>query len=260
MLTEATNGSDTVVRETSGNRSLVLFDRGDDVTVQAGEEGIRFLLVSGRPIQEPVAWYGPIVMNTQDELRRAVQELREGLHSPLTPEFRPSPPNDAQQTPGGRRGDGRPASWDHLTAAPGRRLPFYWKVVPMMSLRSTSTLALGAACLLAACSPDDPTDALAPDAQAAIQASVGRPPTVEVFATGLQFPRGLAFGPRGELYVAEAGSAGTTSTTQARCAQVGAPIGPTGTVPPAGCRASTATATGPRWRMASRPASMDSGM
>ena len=96
----------------------------------------------------------------------------------------------------------------------------------MMSLRSTSTVALGAAFLLAACSPDDPTDALATDAQAAIQASVGQPPTVEVFATGLQFPRGLAFGPRGELYVAEAGSAGTTSTTEAQCAQVGAPIGP----------------------------------
>jgi redox-sensitive bicupin YhaK (pirin superfamily) len=78
VLTEATDGSDRVVREASGNRSLVLFDRGDDVTVQAGEEGIRFLLISGRPIQEPVAWYGPIVMNTQDELRQAVQELRDG--------------------------------------------------------------------------------------------------------------------------------------------------------------------------------------
>ncbi len=60
------------------NRSLVLFDRGDEVTVQAGEEGIRFLLVSGRPIEEPVAWYGPIVMNTQQELQQAYAELREG--------------------------------------------------------------------------------------------------------------------------------------------------------------------------------------
>ena len=67
-----------LVRETTGNRSLVLFDRGDDVTVQAGERGIRFLLVSGRPIQEPVAWYGPIVMNTQQELRQAWQELQDG--------------------------------------------------------------------------------------------------------------------------------------------------------------------------------------
>ena len=61
-----------------GNRSLVLFDRGDEVTVQAGEQGIRFLLVSGKPIEEPVAWYGPIVMNTEDELRQAVAEMRAG--------------------------------------------------------------------------------------------------------------------------------------------------------------------------------------
>ena len=47
-------------------------------TVQAGEQGIRFLLVSGKPIEEPVAWYGPIVMNTQDELRQAVAELNRG--------------------------------------------------------------------------------------------------------------------------------------------------------------------------------------
>jgi len=60
------------------NRSLVLFDRGDEVTVQAGEEGIRFLLVSGKPLQEPVAWYGPIVMNTQDQLRKAFEELQDG--------------------------------------------------------------------------------------------------------------------------------------------------------------------------------------
>jgi redox-sensitive bicupin YhaK (pirin superfamily) len=60
------------------NRSLVLFDRGDDVTVQAGPEGIRFLLVSGKPLQEPVAWYGPIVMNTEQELRQAIRELRDG--------------------------------------------------------------------------------------------------------------------------------------------------------------------------------------
>jgi redox-sensitive bicupin YhaK (pirin superfamily) len=60
------------------NRSLVLFDRGDEVVVQAGDEGIRFLLVSGKPLQEPVAWYGPIVMNTQSELQQAFTELREG--------------------------------------------------------------------------------------------------------------------------------------------------------------------------------------
>ena len=66
------------VREQAGNRSLVLFDSGDEITVQAGDEGIRFLLVSGRPLQEPVAWQGPIVMNTDDELRRAYSELRAG--------------------------------------------------------------------------------------------------------------------------------------------------------------------------------------
>ena len=46
--------------------------------VQAGEDGIRFLLVSGKPLEEPVAWYGPIVMNTQEQLRQAFQELEEG--------------------------------------------------------------------------------------------------------------------------------------------------------------------------------------
>jgi quercetin 2,3-dioxygenase len=64
--------------ELVGNRSLVLFDSGDEITVQAGETGIRFLLVSGRPIQEPVAWRGPIVMNTPEELRRAYAELQDG--------------------------------------------------------------------------------------------------------------------------------------------------------------------------------------
>jgi hypothetical protein len=60
------------------NRSLILFDRGDEVTVQAGEHGLRFLLVSGKPIEEPVAWYGPIVMNTEAELRQAMAEMRAG--------------------------------------------------------------------------------------------------------------------------------------------------------------------------------------
>jgi hypothetical protein len=61
-----------------GNRSLVLFDRGDEVVVQAGDDGIRFLLVSGKPIDEPVAWYGPIVMNSEEELQQAYEELRAG--------------------------------------------------------------------------------------------------------------------------------------------------------------------------------------
>ena len=79
VLTERVGQADPApVRERTGNRSLVLFDRGDEVTVQAGEEGIRFLLVSGKPIEEPVAWYGPIVMNTREELERAYAELHDG--------------------------------------------------------------------------------------------------------------------------------------------------------------------------------------
>ena len=77
VRTEATDGSDSIVYDAT-NHSLVLFDRGDEIVVQAGDEGIRFLLVSGRPLEEPVAWYGPIVMNTEDELRQAVAELRAG--------------------------------------------------------------------------------------------------------------------------------------------------------------------------------------
>jgi redox-sensitive bicupin YhaK (pirin superfamily) len=79
VLTEKTDGAaETLVREQTGNRSLVVFDSGDEVTVQAGDEGIRFLLVSGKPIEEPVAWYGPIVMNTKTELQQAFDELRAG--------------------------------------------------------------------------------------------------------------------------------------------------------------------------------------
>jgi len=78
VLTEAADGSDAIRRETTGNRSLVLFDRGDEIVVQTGDEGIRFLLVSGKPIEEPVAWYGPIVMNTETELQQAFNELRDG--------------------------------------------------------------------------------------------------------------------------------------------------------------------------------------
>jgi quercetin 2,3-dioxygenase len=76
VLTEKETGAP--VRERTGNRSLVLFDSGDEVTVDAGDDGIRFLLVSGKPIEEPVAWYGPIVMNTKAELQQAVAELNNG--------------------------------------------------------------------------------------------------------------------------------------------------------------------------------------
>jgi redox-sensitive bicupin YhaK (pirin superfamily) len=77
VLTEKETG-ETPVRERTGNRSLVLFDSGDEVTVEAGQDGVRFLLVSGKPIEEPVAWYGPIVMNTKAELQQAVAELNNG--------------------------------------------------------------------------------------------------------------------------------------------------------------------------------------
>lgn len=78
VLTESGADPAAPARYEARNHSLVLFDRGDEIVVQAGDEGIRFLLVSGKPIEEPVAWYGPIVMNTPDELRQAVAELRDG--------------------------------------------------------------------------------------------------------------------------------------------------------------------------------------
>jgi len=78
VLTEQVGSGEGTTYDTAGNRSLVLFDRGDEIVVQSGEEGIRFLLVSGQPLKEPVAWYGPIVMNTQQELEQAFRELRSG--------------------------------------------------------------------------------------------------------------------------------------------------------------------------------------
>jgi hypothetical protein len=79
ILTEKqVDGAETLVRERTGNRSLVLFDSGNEITLEAGEEGLRFLLVSGKPIREPVAWYGPIVMNTRAELEQAIRELNAG--------------------------------------------------------------------------------------------------------------------------------------------------------------------------------------
>ena len=71
-------GRELAVRDMSGNRTLVRFGGGDEVTVQAGPEGVRFLLVAGRPLKEPVAWHGPIVMNTREELQQALSELRNG--------------------------------------------------------------------------------------------------------------------------------------------------------------------------------------
>jgi redox-sensitive bicupin YhaK (pirin superfamily) len=78
VRTDYVGSTDGGANEEVGNRSLVLFDRGEEVTVQAGNAGIRFLLVSGQPLGEPVAWQGPIVMNTQEELRQAFTDLQNG--------------------------------------------------------------------------------------------------------------------------------------------------------------------------------------
>ncbi len=71
-------GQEVEIRDLSGNRTLVLFDTGDEVVVHAGPKGVRFLLISGKPLKEPVAWHGPIVMNTQAELQQAIEELNNG--------------------------------------------------------------------------------------------------------------------------------------------------------------------------------------
>jgi len=78
VQTEVVGEGAATVRSAVGDRSLVLFDSGDEIVVQAGDQGIRFLLVSGQPIEEPVAWYGPIVMNTEEQLQQAYSELRAG--------------------------------------------------------------------------------------------------------------------------------------------------------------------------------------
>lgn len=78
LLEKEVNGQEVNIRDRSGNRTLVRFGSGDEIVVQAGEEGMRFLLVSGAPIEEPVAWHGPIVMNTRAELEQAFRELRNG--------------------------------------------------------------------------------------------------------------------------------------------------------------------------------------
>ena len=79
VLTEKEFGGEELhIRDQSGDRTLVVFGSGDEIVVQAGDHGIRFLLVSGAPIKEPVAWHGPIVMNTRAELHQAFNELRSG--------------------------------------------------------------------------------------------------------------------------------------------------------------------------------------
>ncbi len=78
LLEKEVAGQEVNIRDLSGDRTLIRFGTGDEITVQAGEQGVRFLLISGAPINEPVAWHGPIVMNTQEELMQAMRELRNG--------------------------------------------------------------------------------------------------------------------------------------------------------------------------------------
>jgi len=78
LLEKEVMGQEVNIRDLSGNRTVVRFGTGDEITVQAGPEGVRFLLVSGSPIKEPVAWHGPIVMNTRAELLTAVNDLKNG--------------------------------------------------------------------------------------------------------------------------------------------------------------------------------------
>jgi len=78
LLEKEVAGQEVNIRDMSGDRTLIRFGTGDEITVQAGPDGMRFLLISGAPIDEPVAWHGPIVMNTRSELEQAMQDLRNG--------------------------------------------------------------------------------------------------------------------------------------------------------------------------------------
>ena len=78
LLEKEVAGEEVNIRDMSGDRTLIRFGTGDEVTVQAGEEGVRFLLISGAPIEEPVAWHGPIVMNTRAEIQQAMRDLNNG--------------------------------------------------------------------------------------------------------------------------------------------------------------------------------------
>ena len=76
LVEKELGGEEVTIRDQSGNRTLVQFGTGSEITVQAGDAGVRFLLISGAPIQEPVAWHGPIVMNTRDEIMQAMADLK----------------------------------------------------------------------------------------------------------------------------------------------------------------------------------------
>ncbi|MFG6593098.1 pirin family protein [Sulfitobacter sp. 1A13368] len=78
LLEKEVAGEEVNIRDMSGDRTLIRFGTGDEVTVQAGEDGVRFLLISGAPIEEPVAWHGPIVMNTRAQIQQAMRDLNNG--------------------------------------------------------------------------------------------------------------------------------------------------------------------------------------
>ena len=78
LLEKEVAGQEVNIRDLSGNLTLVRFGAGDEVVVTAGPEGVRFLLVSGAPIGEPVAWAGLILIYGEAELRQSFTELRNG--------------------------------------------------------------------------------------------------------------------------------------------------------------------------------------
>ena len=78
LVEKEINGKELNIRDMSGNRTLIRFDTGDSISIKSGKNGVRFLLVSGKPIKEPVAWHGPIVMNTREELIQAFSQLNNG--------------------------------------------------------------------------------------------------------------------------------------------------------------------------------------
>ena len=71
-------GKGTTDNKAIENGNLVLFESGDHLSVNASDTTLRFLLLTGKPLKEPVAWRGPIVMNTQEELTIAFQEYKDG--------------------------------------------------------------------------------------------------------------------------------------------------------------------------------------
>jgi len=76
LVEKEVDGQELNIRDQSGNRTLVQFGTGSEITVQAGGDGVRFLLISGAPIQKPIAWHGPIVMNTHEEIQQAMSDLK----------------------------------------------------------------------------------------------------------------------------------------------------------------------------------------